>query len=183
MRNLPDWQLVNCKRRGTSRLAALPAAPRWRAATLAPCREHSHAHNKMYFSKFKNVFVLCSKFLAPISQKRQEQLLAASFTWTSQPPHIPFPIKINLSKLQFVFVHVTNRFVQLFKMHFLKLLLSDTTTTPCPCLGLSVSRRGVPKLEDTAQSVNWVKDTRYCAVAQSGTNKLESYLHLFENAF
>ena len=66
----------------------------------------------------------------------------------------PFPIKINLPKLQFVFVHVTNRFVQLFKMHFPKLLLSDTTTTPCPCLGLSVSRRGVPKLEDTAQSVN-----------------------------
>ena len=130
----------------------LPAAPMWRAATLAPCREHSHAHNKMYFSKkFKNVFVLCSKFLAPISQKRQKQLLADITT----TPY-PFPIKINLPKLQFVFVHVTNRFVQLFKMHFPKLLLSlsDTTTTPCPCLGLSVSRRGVPKLEDTAQSVN-----------------------------
>ena len=134
----------------------MPAAPRWRAATLAPCREHSHAHNKMYFSKFENVFVVCSKFLAPISQKMQELLLTASFMRTSQPPHIPFPIKINLSKLQFVFVHVTNRFVQLFKMHLPKLLLSlsDTTTTPCPCLGLSVSRRGVPKLEDTAQSVN-----------------------------
>ena len=60
-------------------------------------------------------------------------------------------------------------------------LASHNTTTPCPCHGPSVSSR-VPKLEDTTQSVNWVKDGRYCAVSQSGT-KLESGLHLFQHIF
>ena len=108
---------------------------------------------KCIFPNSKMYLYFVQNSLPSHKRGRSSYLLLISLADITTTPY-PFPIKINLSKLQFVFVHVTNRFVQLFKMHFLNLLLSDTTTTPCPCLGLSVSRRGVPKLEDTAQSVN-----------------------------